>query len=807
MRGLFDIEANGLLDETTINYLVAPFRLKPTYRIWCAVVRDIDTGAVFRYVGEEELQGPFLDKMRSLTMIVGHNIIDYDLLCLKLAYGIEYEIGEQCTFEGKPVEIVDTLVMSKTLNPDRYDKHGQHSLDAWGGRVGLEKIDWRARAVELGLIPANAPKGAEFAQYHPEMLVYCERDTEVNVKAYWMMVEEMGSWNWADALSLEHMVRDIITRQSHRGFWFDSTLAAENIRYLDEKMESIRQVVEPLLPPKPMGLTKLKNYMPPKVQFKKNGEPSENIKKWVVRHGGTLVAVDDGEFEACGMPEGKNWKLPMDCEVPIVTHEPSTVKDTTFIKGWLVSLGWKPTQYKERDLTCDTKKNKLSPEKFEAAVRRWVEQTLESPFCQDRLDELDTTKKRVLDKLLKHDIKRPLKVYTNPTLTVGQEKEIDPALVEFAKNNTEFPHAQLVSEFLTYQHRRNSILGGGFDPDDIDEDDEFAGKGFLAAVREDGRIPTPADTCGAATSRFKHKLVANIPRITSLFGDKMRGQFGVDVAEGYYQMGYDFASLEAMIESHYCWKYDDELHSYCLSLTREKPFDVHTITAAAISAVIGQPFGRQSAKPVKYACAYGAQPPRVAKTIGCSLDIAEKVHAAYWEAAKPLAALADKLKEYWTRTGGKKFILGLDGRKIPTRSASALINSLFQSAGVICAKRAMVLHEKKMKEAGLIVDFFREDWKAPHVQQLIAYHDEAQLEVHKSFIKWKLFETEQAAKDFKAENPGWSEIGHSDKGHYIGWCEAGVMIQEAVRETSTYYHLNVTLSADYILGRTWRECH
>jgi hypothetical protein len=78
----------------------------------------------------------------------------------------------------------------------------------------------------------------------------------------------------------------------------------------------------------------------------------------------------------------------MDLDTAIETHEPATVKDTTHIKGWLVEMGWKPTQYKERDLTCDSKKNKLTPEKFQAAVERYVEQTLESPFCKDRCDEL-----------------------------------------------------------------------------------------------------------------------------------------------------------------------------------------------------------------------------------------------------------------------------------------------------------------------------------------------------------------------------------------------------------------------------------
>jgi len=111
----------------------------------------------------------------------------------------------------------------------------------------------------------------------------------------------------------------------------------------------------------------------------------------------------------------------------------SSAGDSTHIKGWLMTaFKWNPSQYKERDLTCDAKKKKVTQEKFEAAVEKYVEQTLSSPFCQDRCYELETTPKKLREKLLKHDMKRPLKVYTNPTLTVGQEKEIDPNLLAIA---------------------------------------------------------------------------------------------------------------------------------------------------------------------------------------------------------------------------------------------------------------------------------------------------------------------------------------------------------------------------------------
>lgn len=122
-------------------------------------------------------------------------------------------------------------------------------------------------------------------------------------------------------------------------------------------------------------------------------------------------------------------------------------------------------------------------------------------------------------------------------------------------------------------------------------------------------------------------------------------------------------------------------------------------------------------------CSYGAQAPKVAKTIGCDITIGQLIFDGFWEAAKPLALLKEAVTKYWETTGKKTFVLGIDKRKIPTRSKHALVNSLFQSAGVICAKRAMVIHDRKLKEHGLLVDFFKDDWKTKQFcQQLIAYH-------------------------------------------------------------------------------------
>lgn len=1129
-RWYYDIEANGLLDDSTVDYSASPWKLRDNFTVHCIVATNIDTLETVTFVQNECYLKFKAWVIENVNEVVSHNGINYDMLVCKVAFDMDYSVTPD-TWCGKPVVIHDTLVLSKVLNPDRRG----HSIEYFGKILGFPKIDWRAKSVELGLIAWNAPKGAEFHAFDPAMVDYCKQDVLVGIKTFQYLMQEWGDWNWQDAYDLEKAIAEIITRQAHRGFKFDSELALSNVKELDELMLERKNRVEPNLPAKPMGKTKAKEYIPGKEQFKKNGEPNANVIKWCEKHGGSIEhRENDGYYTTL---YGKEYKLPIPQE-PIISTEPAHIEDTTFIKEILVKMGWRPTQYKERDLTVDTKKQKISVDKFMLVVDRYVKQTLESPFCRDRCDKLGVSPAMLKAKLIKHKMEKPLKVYTNPTFTVGQEKEIDPELEKLAEK---FPYVQDIIQFLTYRHRRNSILGGGFDPEEDDED-EFE-SGFIPNVRKDGRIPTPADTCGAATGRMLHRICANVPRVTSLYGANMRGLFGVDT-DLCYQHAYDFASLEGRIEAHFCHKYDAEGKPYCDSLIQEKPFDVHTITATKVSELIGQAFSRQSAKSVKYAClpmdtmiltkngwklftevvegdtvlsmntdtglveddvivdkhffddkemfsyankydeiictedhrwygwkrkwakkgllrpkefgyfnmkestiehniitaapyvwnenssvsvndakligwlcsdgyyawskkstrtsssngkkkevystisqaihkywkeleelldemgvlygkhtkpmsngndvyqykisskwmrpfldrvvpgrldkhcvdwtqwllslskeaadgfyetfylgdgnmqsrergeivtqnagnlcdaiatymlltgakvsisnkhvkcriiraqakshigcyklrskslgivqsfcittknsnfiikqptgyigitgncTYGAQAARVAKTVGCDLPTGQEIFDAFWLAAAPLAGLKEALTRWWETAGEKKFVLGLDGRKIMTRSQHALLNSLFQSAGVICAKRTMFIQDRLTKERGYSVDFWKEDWKnKQYIQQLIAYHDEAQSEITKGLVKWKKFNNEESAKEFQKENPLWAGPIHNEKGYFLGTSIADEILQEAIEQTNKYYKLKVPLAVEPQYGRNWRECH
>lgn len=763
MRVIVDIEASNLL-APALDYSKLPFRLKEDFKVWCIVFRNVDTGLVTTLHGRELNRQAVEKALTGTTELIGHNIINYDAPVLQLTGLLDYRIGYPgavSTLFGKPCTFTDTLLWSKLLNADRL---GGHSLAAWGKRLGNYKGDFE-----------------DWTKFSQEMLEYCIQDTAVNLSIYNRLLEEKGDHNWGRAYSMEVKLADLALKRELFGMGFNVELAHRNVKELTQKMQEIAEKVNPLLPEKKMPKTEASKYQLPKTRFKKNGEVSSHLQKFLDKYNAQLVN-ENTEI----LFEGQVY--PITTDAPLKDSTTATIEDIDVVKSYLLGLGWSPSEIKERDLVKNTDKTVKTKSQIEEAITRYVRQTEASLFCKLRLDHLGGTLGNLQSYLYsKIDGSKPIYVPTTPKLTVGVEKELCPALVKMGEK-AEF--VQDVVHYYTYRHRKNSIAGGALDEDGEPE------TGFLSAVREDGRVPTPSDTLGANTGRYRHKIVCNIPRVTSLYGDKMRALFGSGM--GLWQLGYDFASLEARIMGHHVLPYTDG-EALAEALIAEKPNDIHSINARKLG------IDRSAAKSFSYAAIYGAQPKKLAKMLGITETEGKRLFNEYWDAVPALKELKTKVEKYW-ESNGKVYIPGLDGRLLFTRSKHSLINVLFQSGGAISAKWTTVLLAKHLEERGLLGNPFEHSEKEAKVWMMMEAHDEGQMAVHPSLMKVKAFKDDISAK--AATAPGCSAIGNGSKGPYLGYrTEPVECIEVAIKEACKELKLKVDLGFEWIPGLNWAQCH
>ena len=687
-RFVIDIETNNLLSNM-LDYSSLPYKLNSDARLWCIVVRDVDTDVVEELVSENGSSITKDDLQRILSdcsELIGHNAIKFDLLALKLFGVLDYDIGyldQSDKLFGKDIKVTDTLVRSRLLNPDR---KGGHSLGAWGKVLGDFKGDFH-----------------DFSKYSDSMLEYCIQDTKVTSLIFNKLEKEyQGYIGWKKAEKMENKLADIAVRRETYGFWFDKEKAIACVEDLTEKMQELSDNVNPLLPPKPMTKGTLKKYTPPIKQINKDGSVSAIMAKFAIRHD---AIIEDELFIYKGMAR----EIPF--TEPLETHEVADISDLDHVKSYLIELGWRPMEMKIRDLTKDSKKQSISYEKRVETLDRWLAQTFDEGKYKDvRLRDLDmgmkVTKEEVRKKLLpKLEKDFPVRVPTSPCVRVGVEKELCPNLTKLG-DKVAFANDFVL--YQTYKHRKSSIAGGKLD--DVDYEDEYPDTGYLSMYREeDERVSTPAIEIGAGTQRYRHISIANIPRVTSVYGEEMRSLFGC--GKGMYQFGFDFSSLEARIQGHYVLPFNGE--ELAVSLLAEKPNDSHTITGKKLG------ISRGDAKSLNYLLCYGGSSKKAANMLVVSQSEADVLVDGYWEAVLPLKKLRDALKKAWEKRG-KTNIVAIDGRKISIRSQHSLINFLFQSGGVICAKYSTVFLYKLLEEQGYKCNPFEHE--VIDMSSMIEYH-------------------------------------------------------------------------------------
>ena len=612
--------------------------LTPTV-IHCVVVKELNTDRV--KVFTEENKHELRRLVATANVFIGHNLYGFDLPIIKKLWGID--------LYDKVIN--DTLLLSKLLNPDRE----RHSLAWWGEQIGEEKIEFN-----------------EWDEYTPQMLEYCKQDVNVTEKVYDKLLEEAKGWDWRRSYRIEREVAEIIYRQEQHGVLFDSSLAADLVDELVVKMQEIEAYILPMLPSKEIPSSRL--HYPPKLKFKKSGEPSALAVRYF---GDRLEFIDDEWIATYGSNPYEYYPLAKATE-PLHTYEAMKLSDGGVMKEWIVKrYGWQPTMW-------NTVKDK------------------------------ETGKSR----------------RTTPKFT-DMYKNICPNLDRIQKD---IPFVGKLVLWLSYRNRRNVIRSEN-------------GTGWLnhSRLAIDGRLPSSADTIGTNTGRFTHRVIANVPRRTSIYGREMRSLF--TVPEGKVLVGWDASALEARVEGHYTTRFDGGRYAGVLLNG-----DVHQRNATAFEC------DRETAKATKYAITYGCQPEKLAQTLHCTLDRAKEIYRAFWRTNTSLGGLKRDVTAYWKEHG---HLIGLDGRKIMCRSAHSLVNALFQSAGAIAMKVAMIWWDEQVRKEGL------------HARQIIHYHDEAQAEENKDDVEFMIFYSKEAADLWNPSTKLWSNVGLRGDNYYRAYSRAG----------------------------------
>lgn len=226
----FDIEANGLLDTITrIHSLV--FKDRETGEVWSLADKGTDDSEIVRG----------LRLLMEADLIIGHNIIKYDIPAIQLVYPW-FEIDES--------KVYDTVVVSRLIWTDLATKDhkkiaagkttlpakltGWHSLEAWGHRLGIWKGDYakikEAEGIEQGIEP-DTPEMSQFVwgTWSHDMQDYCELDVEVT-EAFYKFIQDKDYSE--QAIQLENDLQHIIARMERNGFAFNVAKAEELERQL-----------------------------------------------------------------------------------------------------------------------------------------------------------------------------------------------------------------------------------------------------------------------------------------------------------------------------------------------------------------------------------------------------------------------------------------------------------------------------------------------------------------------------------------------------------------------------------------------
>ena len=298
-----------------------------------------------------------------------------------------------------------------------------------------------------------------------------------------------------------------------------------------------------------------------------------------------------------------------------------------------------------------------------------------------------------------------------------------------------YPEAKLLAEHFLIQKRIGQLAEGN---------------NAWLKLQRDGIIYGSVITNGANTGRCTHQKpnVAQTPSVGVPYGKECRSLF--TVPDGFQLIGCDASGLELRCLAHYIGAFDEG--SFTKQLLHG---DIHSYNQKQI----GLPT-RDLAKRVIYGIIYGIGDTRLGAVVGKNSQEGKRIKAKIFEALPALKQLRDNVI---IATRNKKYLLGLDKRKLIPRSEHSSLNLLIQSCGALIIKMATVILHKKLKEKNY----------DKNICTMVAHvHDELQLQCKSDYAD-----------------------------------EVGKIAVQSIKDAGTYFNLRCPLDAEYKIGNNWANTH
>lgn len=372
-------------------------------------------------------------------------------------------------------------------------------------------------------------------------------------------------------------------------------------------------------------------------------------------------------------------------------------------------------------------------------IRQTMMETFE-PLVIERISE--KTGKKLKDKVIEFNPGSRDQIAQRLTTKYGwKPKEFTPAgkakIDEEVLKALDYPEAQMLAEYFLLEKRIGQLAEGE--------------QAWLKAERQ-GRIHGSINTNGAVTGRCTHQSpnLAQVPSVRAMWGKECRSLFTVH--DGFSVVGADLSGLELRCLAHFMARWDDG--EYANEVLNG---DVHTKNQNAA----GLPT-RDNAKTFIYGFLYGAGDAKIGSIVGKGSAEGKKLKEQFLAATPALA----NLRKAVTKAAERGHLVGLDGRRLPIRSAHAALNTLLQSAGALISKRWWIECFLEAEKRGL-----KYGWDGDFT--CLGYiHDE---------LQW-------AVRTEKAE-------------------EFGQMVVDAAATAGLYYNFKCPIGAEFKVGRNWCETH